>query len=58
MRITLSDITGRIAGNTISVATSKGANDIAYPVAGLPAGLYLLHVADGTRRVVRKVVVR
>ncbi|MCD6013305.1 MAG: hypothetical protein K0Q79_3167 [Flavipsychrobacter sp.] len=57
MVITLTDITGKIVGNTISAKTAKGANDIQYPITGMPPGLYLLNIADGTHNITKKVVI-
>jgi hypothetical protein len=54
--ITLSDITGKIVGS-IPANIHTGANIIQYPVADLPAGMYLLHLVSGANNITKKVVV-
>ncbi|HEX8531587.1 MAG TPA: T9SS type A sorting domain-containing protein, partial [Cytophagales bacterium] len=47
---------GTLMGETLHL--HPGDNRVSVPLGGLPAGLYLLRVQQGTRHVVQKVVIR
>ncbi len=55
--VTLYDITRKMVGRISPEAISNGANDVKYPVADLPAGLFFVHVWDGTNSIIKKVII-
>jgi len=55
--ITLSDVSGRVVGAVSGAQISAGLNDIAYPVSGLAAGVYLVRLSSDGGSVVKQVVV-
>jgi len=55
--ITLEDMTGRIAATITGDGMNNGMNDIAIPVAGLPEGMYILHLISAGKSTSRKVIV-
>ncbi|HVZ40631.1 MAG TPA: S8 family serine peptidase [Candidatus Kapabacteria bacterium] len=57
VRITLYDALGHDRFHTTIEHTAAGANTVAVPVGGLPGGLYLCHVTDGSQSVSAPVIV-
>ena len=55
--ISITDISGKLLANINTSGLTEGENKIQYSVAGLPAGLYLVHFTDDTHNITRKVVV-
>lgn len=55
--VTIADLTGRTVTAISGSSLTKGANDIAYSVAELPSGMYILHLHTNEGNVSQKFVV-
>jgi hypothetical protein len=56
-RVTLSDVTGRVVAAIGANGLKQGMNDVQIPLSGIPAGLYMMKIDNGSESVYRKVVV-
>ena len=55
--VTLSDVTGRAITTVGSDKIQPGYNELDIPVSGIPAGVYVVHVSNGTETAYKKVSV-
>ncbi len=55
--VTITDMVGRTAGTVNKNEMNPGLNDIKFPVYGLPAGMYIVHLQTGTENSTQKIVV-